>query len=125
MTTTDSHRTDATLRPEADRLETATGIDRSRPIGFTVDGVAYSGFAGDTIASALIAAGQQQVLRAAALVAATDVPVLVRGESGTGKELLARSLHDQSSRAARSFATSTATLTCSAEFKRSNSTSRK
>ncbi|MCT2184337.1 2Fe-2S iron-sulfur cluster-binding protein [Brevibacterium casei] len=58
MTTNDSHRTDATLRPEADRLETATGIDRSRPIGFTVDGVAYSGFAGDTIASALIAAGR-------------------------------------------------------------------
>jgi DNA-binding NtrC family response regulator len=45
----------------------------------------------------------QQVLRAAALVAATDVPVLVRGESGTGKELLARSLHAQSSRAAREF----------------------
>ena len=36
----------------------ATGIDTSRPIGFTVDGVAYSGFAGDTIASALIAAGR-------------------------------------------------------------------
>ena len=45
----------------------------------------------------------QQVLRAAALVAATDVPVLVRGESGTGKELLARSLHTQSSRAQREF----------------------
>ena len=45
----------------------------------------------------------QQVLRAAALVAATDVPVLVRGESGTGKELLARSLHVQSSRAQREF----------------------
>lgn len=36
----------------------ATGIDTSRPIGFTVEGVAYSGFAGDTIASALIAAGR-------------------------------------------------------------------
>src|SRR5699024_6024521 len=36
----------------------ATGIDTSRPIGFTVDGVAYSGFAGDTIASALTAAGR-------------------------------------------------------------------
>ena len=45
----------------------------------------------------------QQVLRATALVAATDVPVLVRGESGTGKELLARSLHAQSSRAGREF----------------------
>ncbi len=58
MTTTDSHRTGATLGPLAARLETATGIDGDRPIGFTVDGVAYSGFAGDTIASALIAAGR-------------------------------------------------------------------
>ncbi|MFV0434905.1 MAG: 2Fe-2S iron-sulfur cluster-binding protein [Leucobacter sp.] len=36
----------------------ARGIDRSREISFTVDGEAYSGFAGDTIASALIAAGR-------------------------------------------------------------------
>lgn len=41
----------------------------------------------------------QQVLRAAALVAATQVPVLIRGESGTGKELLARTLHARSTRA--------------------------
>ncbi len=45
----------------------------------------------------------QQVLRAAALVAAADVPVLVQGESGTGKELLARTLHCQSTRAGREF----------------------
>ncbi|GAA1556978.1 glycine cleavage T C-terminal barrel domain-containing protein [Brevibacterium picturae] len=40
------------------RLENATGIDRTRPISFSVDGRQYSGFAGDTIASALIAAGR-------------------------------------------------------------------
>ena len=40
------------------RLENTTGIDRSRPISFSVDGQPYSGFAGDTIASALIAAGR-------------------------------------------------------------------
>lgn len=40
------------------RLESATGIDRTRPISFSVDGQQYSGFAGDTIASALIAAGR-------------------------------------------------------------------
>ena len=40
------------------RLENATGIDRTRPIRFSVDGRQYSGFAGDTIASALIAAGR-------------------------------------------------------------------
>lgn len=34
------------------------GIDRSRQIAFTVDGESYRGFAGDTIASALLASGR-------------------------------------------------------------------
>ncbi|HET7235664.1 MAG TPA: 2Fe-2S iron-sulfur cluster-binding protein, partial [Actinomycetota bacterium] len=34
-----------------------TWIDRSRPVGFTFDGVGYQGFAGDTLASALWASG--------------------------------------------------------------------
>ncbi|GER24334.1 sarcosine oxidase subunit alpha [Zafaria cholistanensis] len=34
------------------------GIDRTREVSFSVDGLAYTGFAGDTIASALIAAGR-------------------------------------------------------------------
>ena len=38
----------------------------------------------------------QQVLRAAGLVATTDVTVLILGESGTGKELLAQYLHQHS-----------------------------
>ncbi len=33
------------------------GIDRARPISFRFDGAAYRGFAGDTLASALLAAG--------------------------------------------------------------------
>src|SRR5207248_2609066 len=33
------------------------------------------------------------------MAAATDVPVLFQGESGTGKEILARLLHNRSSRA--------------------------
>ncbi|MDN5808219.1 MAG: 2Fe-2S iron-sulfur cluster-binding protein, partial [Brevibacterium sp.] len=53
---------DAGTRADADagtrRLPQATGIDFSRPLRFTVDGQAYSGFAGDTIASALIASGR-------------------------------------------------------------------
>ncbi len=40
-------------------LRTASGgrIDRARPLSFRFDGVRYSGFAGDTLASALLASG--------------------------------------------------------------------
>jgi two-component system nitrogen regulation response regulator GlnG len=38
-------------------------------------------------------AGMQQVFKQIALVAATEVPVLITGESGTGKELVARAIH--------------------------------
>lgn len=41
----------------------------------------------------------QSVLRAARLVASTEVTTLILGESGTGKELLARTVHDESPRA--------------------------
>ncbi|WGP06334.1 glycine cleavage T C-terminal barrel domain-containing protein [Bacillus subtilis] len=50
--------TNTTRLHSASRLPSATGIDTTRPIDFTVDGATYSGFAGDTIASALIAAGR-------------------------------------------------------------------
>lgn len=36
-------------------------------------------------------------------VAATDLPVLITGESGTGKEVVARAIHQRSSRAAQRF----------------------
>ena len=38
-------------------------IDRSRPLAFTFDGVAYQGYAGDTLASALLANGVHLVGR--------------------------------------------------------------
>lgn len=38
-------------------------IDRDRPIGFSLDGSAYRGFAGDTLASALLANGVRVVAR--------------------------------------------------------------
>jgi DNA-binding NtrC family response regulator len=44
-----------------------------------------------------------EVVQAAKVVAATDVNTLIHGESGTGKELLARFVHDNSPREARSF----------------------
>src|SRR3954453_15420374 len=38
-------------------------IDRSRPLKFTFEGRTYEGFAGDTIASALLASGQWMLSR--------------------------------------------------------------
>ncbi|GAB5441370.1 MAG: sigma-54 dependent transcriptional regulator [Fuerstiella sp.] len=40
----------------------------------------------------------QKVLRLIARIAPTDSPVMILGESGTGKELVARALHENSSR---------------------------
>ncbi len=45
------------------------------------------------------------VLRIAAQVAPTDVPVLITGESGTGKELIARAIHQNSLRRDEPFVT--------------------
>ena len=45
----------------------------------------------------------QGLFRSIALVAPTDVPVLVTGESGTGKELVARAIHRHSRRRAGPF----------------------
>ena len=39
------------------RLETGGMIDRETPVTFTFDGKSYQGFAGDTLASALLANG--------------------------------------------------------------------
>ncbi|MCB2101747.1 MAG: (2Fe-2S)-binding protein, partial [Rhodobacterales bacterium] len=39
------------------RLSAGGAVDRGRPLRFTFDGRAYQGFAGDTLASALMAAG--------------------------------------------------------------------
>jgi formate hydrogenlyase transcriptional activator len=45
----------------------------------------------------------RRVLREVETVAATDSTVLIRGETGTGKELIARALHELSSRRAGTF----------------------
>ena len=49
------------------RLPAGGRIDRTRPISFTWDGRELSGFAGDTLASALLASGVRVVARSAVL----------------------------------------------------------
>ncbi len=48
-------------------------------------------------------AGLQKVLQQVAIVAPTDSTVLLHGETGTGKELIARAIHNLSSRCERTF----------------------
>jgi DNA-binding NtrC family response regulator len=48
-------------------------------------------------------AAMQEVFKRIALVAPTDSPVFITGESGTGKELVARAIHQHSTRAERPF----------------------
>ncbi|MCS7306426.1 MAG: sigma 54-interacting transcriptional regulator [Thermoguttaceae bacterium] len=47
--------------------------------------------------------GLRAVMERVELVARSDVPVLLLGETGTGKELIARTIHQRSSRADRPF----------------------
>ena len=48
-------------------------------------------------------AAMQNVFKQIALVAPSDVPVLLTGESGTGKDIVARAIHQHSHRAQRPF----------------------
>jgi sarcosine oxidase, subunit alpha len=50
-------------RPQQYRLDRGGRIDRRRPLGFTYDGARYEGYAGDTLASALLANGVHLVGR--------------------------------------------------------------
>src|SRR5208282_6096234 len=48
-------------------------------------------------------AALQKVLEQVAIVAPTNATVLLQGETGTGKELIARAIHNLSSRRERAF----------------------
>ena len=43
------------------RLPSGGRIDRDQPLSFTLDGVSHTGFRGDTLASAMVAAGVKAV----------------------------------------------------------------
>ena len=48
---------------QIDRLSQGGAVDRSRPLNFTFDGKPMTGYAGDTLASALLANGVKLVGR--------------------------------------------------------------
>ena len=51
------------MTKQSHRLNTGGRIDRSKPISFRFDGKSYAGFAGDTLASALVANGVKLIGR--------------------------------------------------------------
>ena len=51
------------METEPNRLPSGGLIDRSKPINFTFDGHNYTGYAGDTLASALVANGVKLIGR--------------------------------------------------------------
>src|SRR5215472_5200685 len=85
---------------QAFRLAGGGSIDRSRPLVFTFDGLDYQGYAGDTLASALIANGVHLVGRSfkyhrprGIVSAGTDEPnalvTVIRDEARTTPNLQA------------------------------------
>jgi methylglutamate dehydrogenase subunit C len=76
------------------RIEGGGAIDRTRPISFTFDGKAFAGYQGDTLASALLAAGVRLVGRSfkyhrprGILTAGSEEPnALVELRSGARRE---------------------------------------
>ena len=80
------------------RLPEGGAIDRSRPVGFSFNGRRYTGFAGDTLASALLANGVHLVGRSfkyhrprGILSAGTEEPNAIWCSSSSGSSRRAQS----------------------------------
>jgi transcriptional regulator with GAF, ATPase, and Fis domain len=85
----------ATVRDEVRGLPTLLNEPR-RGIGFAE--VRTEQNFGDIIGASY---GLRKVMKQIELVAPTDATVLITGESGTGKELVARAIHEHSTRSRR------------------------
>jgi len=84
---------------ELARLRRETAVLRGRAEALEAD----AGLAGGPLDILGESEPMQRLKSAIARVAQTDATVLIHGESGTGKELVARALHDQSSRRDKPF----------------------
>ncbi len=57
------------MTTQPNRLASGGRIDRVRQVAFTFDGKSYSGYAGDTLASALLANGVKLSAAASSIIA--------------------------------------------------------
>jgi two-component system response regulator GlrR len=86
------------LTKPIDKDELMSTVDRALRVSGSVD--VDEGWAAGIITRNH---GMKEILNQAKMVAATDARVLITGESGTGKELLARAIHNASTRKSKPF----------------------
>ena len=93
------------MKPAADHSETKSGNAGYVTPGLNTNRVSRKEDGKERIFEGIVGKSEalQRALREVAVVAPTDSGVLILGETGTGKELIARAIHNLSSRRDRSF----------------------